>query len=137
MSAYGNWAPVNVAVHGAMEWRSAVALRVSQRLDLDEGWDTYGAPRIGYETGSFALQALARFQQPGLPNPSVVPVAGGGIQFEWHLPSVDLEIHFSAPYEGEFRYERVGSAPASGPIAGDLSALSEPLVGLIAAAAGN
>ena len=34
-------------------------------------------------------------QRHTIPIPSVVPLSGGGVQFEWHLPRKELELEFS------------------------------------------
>lgn len=115
----------------APEWRSEVALKVSELLDLSDNWDSYDAPPIRSETGAFAMQILSMFATPETPVPSVVPSPVGGIQFEWHIADLDFEIHVAAPYEVEFLFDdhRI-EEPVSDTLSDDLGALAQPFARL-------
>lgn len=113
------------------DWRSSVALKVSELVDLPANWDSYNAHQIRAETGNFALQILVSFATAALPLPSVVPSPIGGIQFEWHTPDIDFEIHVGAPYDVEFLFEDRKSGEAfSDVLSDDMTALAEPFARL-------
>ena len=51
---------------------------------------------------SFSLLRLV--MQPNSPSPSVVPLADGGVQLEWHRNKQDLEIVFPREEDGLYLY---------------------------------
>ena len=51
-----------------------------QLMDMEEGWDTYGAPKISRE----AIRTIEHF--------ATVPTSDGGIQLEIHRDGFDIEI---------------------------------------------
>lgn len=64
---------------------------------LRDNWDTYGDPRIDpaiLHAASSMLQDLMRSETPA---PSVVPTSRGGVQLEWHVKGIDLEVEFFTP----------------------------------------
>jgi hypothetical protein len=62
--------------------------------NLEPNWDTYGAPAIAPESIDTAIR-LARFlPDHAMPEPSVVPTSGGGVQLEWHQGGFDIEVEF-------------------------------------------
>jgi hypothetical protein len=64
---------------------------------LGDNWDTYGAPRIDSMTLGSALGLLRVLMQNDTPAPSVVPTSRGGVQLEWHVKGIDLEVEFLTP----------------------------------------
>ena len=54
--------------------------------DLGPNWDGYKAPPLDTSTIERA--------QAFLDNMSTVPLSNGGVQFEWHMRGLDLEISF-------------------------------------------
>jgi len=70
---------------------------------LPDNWDSYGSPPLDaklYNNAKFFLQWI--FSQFIIPEPFVVPVAGGGVQFEWQSRGRELEIEFSEPDSIEY-----------------------------------
>lgn len=59
-------------------------------LQLGDGWDSYGAPRISRDALACTLGFLNLLLQ--YPRGAVVPTGEGGIQLEWHTERIDLEI---------------------------------------------
>jgi hypothetical protein len=55
--------------------------------DLKPGWNSYGAPQITEESIKSARDFLLIQPQP-------VPTSQGGVQLEWHLKGLDLELNF-------------------------------------------
>ena len=87
------------------EWTSAIVSRLCELLALNEGWDGYQGQPLKHETGMFALQILNDVMSGSTPIPQAVPVATGGVQFEWHEPEYEIEFYVAAPYSCEVWYE--------------------------------
>jgi hypothetical protein len=66
-------------------------LTLTRLARLEPGWDTYDAQPIA----PAAISAARRFLD-GLDHPSVVPTSDGGVQVEWHVNGVDVEVLFDA-----------------------------------------
>jgi hypothetical protein len=70
---------------------------------MPDNWDSYGSPSLSKDLYSNAkaficlLQDLFVFETP-----DVIPVSGGGVQFEWQYQGRELEIEFSKPSEIAF-----------------------------------
>lgn len=80
--------------------------KLTKLSNLRPNWDTYGAPAVS----EYALERAAGFalhfiSTRRVPIPDIVPTPSGGIQFEWHRNSVDLEIEFGASSEIEVLFE--------------------------------
>jgi len=58
-----------------------------------DNWDSYGSPPIREGVCDSARELLLSLG-PEVPSPTVVPVSGGGIQFEWQFEERELEIEF-------------------------------------------
>jgi hypothetical protein len=73
-------------------WIDAAEDKLRELLELEDGWDTYGAPAIESDTvqaASILLRMLARAVRD-LPMPSIVPTAAGGVEIEWSTPADDV-----------------------------------------------
>jgi hypothetical protein len=86
-------------------WQVEVQSRLVKYAKMDSGWDTYGAPSIGWDTGLFALSVLNDVMRARTPIPQVVPSSAGGIQLEWHQKGIDLELHITGPYQCELWFQ--------------------------------
>ena len=76
------------------DWAPEVREELDDLLQPGDAWDDDGArPTSAFAVGRAreTLQALANFDTP---RPSIVPGPDGGVQLEWHLASVELEIEF-------------------------------------------
>jgi hypothetical protein len=78
-------------------WTPSVVAQIEGHLRLPVGWDGHHAPQLKLETVIYAIRVLSAICKPNTPAPSVVPTTSGGLQFEWHLPALDLEIAIRAP----------------------------------------
>ncbi len=90
-------------------WAPAVLSQLEDHLRLPAGWDGHRARQLKLETVLYAVRLLTAVCKPNTPAPSVVPTVSGGLQFEWHLQSIDLEIVVFAPTKVEF-YARDGKS---------------------------
>lgn len=75
-------------------WITPTTKALSGLLNLPRNWDSYGAERIQESVVMRALMLLTQILGISSPPPSVVPLADGGIQLEWHRKQQDLEISF-------------------------------------------
>ncbi len=73
-------------------WLDQAARDLVSFLKLEPGWDSYGARALSLETANDALQLLARLQAFGVPRPLLVPTPKGGVQLEWDVDGVELEL---------------------------------------------
>ena len=71
---------------------------------LPDNWDSYGARKVNRDLISQSLAILESIMEATSPAPSVVPLAGGGLQLEWHRKQQDLEITFAADDAPQFFY---------------------------------
>jgi hypothetical protein len=103
------------------KWQLEVQEHMFNYAKLPHGWDTYNAQPIGWNAGLFALSILNDFMRPRTPIPQVVPSTAGGVQLEWHEKGIDLELHFTGPYQCELWFKD-HQAPDEPPISVELSA---------------
>ena len=73
-------------------WFEGAATRLLALMDLAPNWDSYGGRPVSLATASHAFQLLTRLCDFGLPAPRLVPTAPGGVQFEWDVEGVELEL---------------------------------------------
>jgi hypothetical protein len=111
------------------KWQIEVQNHFLKYVKMQPGWDSYGAPRMGWDTGMFALSILNDVMRTRTPIPQVVPSGAGGVQLEWHQKGIDLELHISAPYECElwFQDHRQSQQPISLELTDNFSALLKPI----------
>jgi hypothetical protein len=89
----------------AQSWQNEVVSTLCRFVELPENWDSYGGKPLRHDTGMFALQLINAVMGPSLPSPYILPVADGGVQIEWHMNALDIELYVSAPYESELVVE--------------------------------
>jgi hypothetical protein len=73
-------------------WLLPTIEKLSELLSLGPNWDSYGARSIDANRVLEALRLLGRVMLNDSPPPCVVPTNCGGVQLEWHIAGVDLEI---------------------------------------------
>lgn len=76
----------------APEWLHGTVEAIRRMSDLERGWDSYGARRIENHAILRALVFILNYVSLGAPH--VAPTSKGGVQVEWNLPAVELEIEF-------------------------------------------
>lgn len=90
-------------------WFQPVLDRMKHILELEEGWDSYGAPAIDPRAVRSALLLLDASMGAGVPVPAVVPSSRGGVQLEWHLGGIDFELEVFG--SGQVTLYREGPRP--------------------------
>jgi hypothetical protein len=73
-------------------WLRAAVEALGAILGLPDNWDSYGAVSVDPEAVCHTVYLMSEIMRPDTPLPSVVPTNIGGIQLEWHVNGVDLEI---------------------------------------------
>lgn len=68
-------------------WR---ALETMARLE--ENWDSYGSRPLSMTAVEAASRVLYVLRNRRMPAPQLVPVSGGGLQFEWQEGNRELEL---------------------------------------------
>jgi hypothetical protein len=117
--------------HPQARWQAQILPALCRFLELPDSWDSYGGQALKLDTGMFALKILNDVMGTQTPIPHLVPIASGGIQFEWHENDFDLELTVSAPYEYELWYQDHRSgASESIPLSADLSPLTKQMARL-------
>jgi len=82
---------------------------------LPDNWDSYDSPALSDELYENAKTFLNSIKALDVPELAVVPVSGGGVQFEWQHGGRELEIEFSLSdkveylkvFENEFKNEEM------------------------------
>jgi hypothetical protein len=76
-------------------------------LQLPEGWDSYGAPRISGEAVSISWTLLRQLLWADFPLPRIVPTADGGVQLEWYGNNIDVQIEATSSHDISVFYRDV------------------------------
>ena len=91
-------------------WISDISKTIQGFADrLPDNWNSYGAKRIQPELAEAAVHLLFKIVQPETPRPEVVPTTAGGIQIEWHVRGIDLEIKILSQERLDVSFEDLGS----------------------------
>lgn len=75
-------------------WFLATANAMFSLVSLPAGWDSKSAPRIERSVVERALRLLAGILKSRTAAPAVVPTISGGVQAEWHMGGLNIEIEF-------------------------------------------
>ena len=89
-------------------WVSRAIIKLNRLSELQANWDSYGAKPIDRNAVLMALNLIGAIHDPHTPEPTIVPLASGGIQFEWHTPQKDLEVSLSPNGQASIYFERTG-----------------------------
>jgi len=85
-------AVTHAAAGASAAWLPDAHDQVRALLELAPGWDSYAARSIGAAAATRALQMLDEAARTGCPAPAIVPMSRGGIQVEWHLRQMNIEV---------------------------------------------
>lgn len=86
-------------------WDRDVRARLIHLMSLSKGWDGSDSPPVRPEVATFAWAALSSMMRPTTAIPFIAPVAGGGLQIEWHIRGLDIELYISQPSRAELYIE--------------------------------
>lgn len=86
-------------------WQAKVEAKLSKLTRLQRGWDGYDAAPPSILVTAFAMSVLNSVMKPNTPAPSIVPTHGGGVQLEWHVGGLDIELMIYRPFEAELSVE--------------------------------
>jgi hypothetical protein len=82
-----------VSVNGdPPNWVVPTLQSMGELLELPKNWDGYSARRVNPLHVIAAINLLTLVMTENTPIPSVVPTNCGGVQLEWHMNGIDLEI---------------------------------------------
>ena len=93
--------PIEVVVSPA--WLGRVKKRIAELTQLPANWDSYGAVPVDPRIPGLAEDLVEWFAVDGMPPPDVFATSDGGVQIEWHIRRVNIEIEIS-PTEGTTIY---------------------------------
>ncbi|ULA59828.1 MAG: hypothetical protein LZF60_160158 [Nitrospira sp.] len=82
-------------------WQKELVLQVIACYSLEPNWDSYGGLSPSIETVWAAIELIDSIPQFDPPRPRIVPLATGGIQFEWRLDQKELDIEVAE--DGSYR----------------------------------
>lgn len=71
-------------------------VRIAELAKLPHDWDSYDSPPISTTATAIAFSVVTGLGPDFLSKVSVVPVSGGGLQFEWEVLSRHLELEISS-----------------------------------------
>lgn len=74
------------------KWDAEVKARIEHLLAMPIGWDNSDAKKVDPWTADFANKLLHYVWPVDGHTPFVAPTCYGGLQFEWRLPDLELEI---------------------------------------------
>lgn len=80
-------------------WLPTTAQRLSTVMRLSDNWDSQGAPAVTPALLEPVVNVLSASASDGTPAPQVVPTIYGGLQLEWHVNGINLEIEFESQTE--------------------------------------
>ena len=83
-------------------WFADALRQIRTLTTLPRDWDTYGAEPINALVVADVVNFLVKVAVPGIAQPSIVPLADGGLQIEWHRGGLDVEVTFSEDEPGLF-----------------------------------
>lgn len=106
------------------EWLNSVRKRLAALVDLPQGWDGYGAPKIAAETALFAAQILQDIWKRKLDAPDISAMSNGGLMIEIIRNDFELTIEVNGPYSTSFIFTKPGAVDdENGNVGADLSPL--------------
>lgn len=76
----------------APKWLHDATEQIVALLRLEADWDSYGAQPVRFQAAIAALDLMLELIGESTCPPSIVPTVDGGIQIEWHVRGIDLEI---------------------------------------------
>ena len=78
-------------------WKVSVLRQLEGIINLEEGWDGFGAGPVRRDVLGFALLVLQDVMRPSTPAPHIAPMSHEGLMIEWHTHGIDLEVEIEKP----------------------------------------
>jgi len=78
-------------------WHSQIKERLNELCKLAKNWDGYNSVPTTFDVAHFSYSLLEQLYREDTPLPSIVPLANGGLQIEWHKNNLDIEIVVHEP----------------------------------------
>lgn len=87
-------------------WMRPAVQALATLATLRGDWSSHGSRPIDKLSIWNALQLLGSIMDPRTVPPSVVPTSQGGVQLEWHIGGIDLEIEIESSGRCEFVFSQ-------------------------------
>jgi hypothetical protein len=118
----------NTTTHGGYvdsgpTWLARGLRRLAELCQYKDDWDSYQSAAIS-ETALAQARDFLSSLDDNVPSPMIVPVPGGGIQFEWQVDGKELEIEIRS--DGEIEYLKVCKDETTEE--SQVSSIADPLV---------
>jgi hypothetical protein len=115
---------MNVVTDIEPRWYRPAVARLKELLALEPGWDGHGGASLRPDVARYCVQLMGRVLNSDTPPPQIVPLSHGGVQLEWHLRDVDLEIEIKSPSSVSFLFgDRVTGTEVEEDLSGELRSL--------------
>jgi hypothetical protein len=93
--------PTQVLISPA--WLGRVKQRLEELILLQPNWDSYGGAPVDPRVVQLATSVVEWFAVADMPPPDVFAMSDAGVQIEWHVRQVNIEIDIS-PLDGTTIY---------------------------------
>ena len=80
-------------------WNDSVIRRLEALSSMQLGWDGFSAAPVRPDVAYFTSQFLSGVLDSASTPPTILPLHSGGLQIDWHLETVDIEVTITAPFE--------------------------------------
>jgi hypothetical protein len=90
---------------GSPAWLTDTEEALQKLLSLPPNWDSYDARPIAPEIVRSAVELLRKTARAETPRPTVVPTVRGGVQIEWHIHGIWIEIELLSAERVGILYE--------------------------------
>ena len=87
------------------KWYKETVLKIRELLQFEENWDGYGSLKPDNNLYSRSLPFIREILEHESKAPSVIPIADGSVQYEWHTEKYDLEIRCAYNAASIFFYD--------------------------------
>lgn len=84
---------------------SRVNVKLAELTKLLHGWDSYEGKPTERTVADKASEWFSAVFEPELPAPQVVPCGDGGVQLEWHIGGLHVEVYFHTDSSIEYWFE--------------------------------
>jgi len=101
------------------EWFVDVIKNVVDLSKLNAGWDTYNSAAVTGPAKTQAIRVMTCLNRSRLPAPTIGPISGGGLQFEWNVGPRALELEVLPDGSIEFLRQYEDDRMAEGAIPSD------------------